>query len=116
VQISTRDIVGNSRRGDVTQEVQVVRDVDAPLLHSVVIRSTGAKTTTVTIKALDASSGYLTASMRLGSTTLGSVRILRGRPGVLKLARPIAQVRKATIRLVDSSGNVMTDPITEPAP
>jgi hypothetical protein len=112
VQISTRDIVGNYRRGDVTQQVQVVRDVDAPLLHSVLTRSTGARSTVVTIKALDASSGYLTARLELGGTLLGSVRILRGRPGVLRLARPIAQVKRATPKLVDTSGNVTTEPVT----
>ena len=112
VQVSTRDIVGNYRRGDLTQQVQVVRDVDAPQLHSVVLRSTGARSTTMTIRALDASSGYLTASVRLGSSTIGTVRILRGRAAVLRLSRPVAQVRTATIRLVDTSGNVTVQPVT----
>jgi hypothetical protein len=110
VQIGTRDILGNYHRGPLAHTITVVRDTDLPVLGSIVTRSTGAKSSTVTVKVSDASSGYVTASLELGGIRLGSVKVLRGKPGVLKVAFSAAQVKRATLKLTDSSGNVTSVP------
>ncbi|MBC7461761.1 MAG: hypothetical protein H7287_10410, partial [Thermoleophilia bacterium] len=111
VQISTRDIVGNYRRGSLTQKIEVVRDTDTPVLKSLVTRSTGAKSTIVVVRALDVSSGYLDASITIGGIRVGAVRMLRGKAGVIKVSFAAARVRTGMLKLVDSSGNVTTVPV-----
>lgn len=99
------DRVGNRSFHRLRAPLLVELDVTAPQPGEITIRATGSGSR-VTVSATDPGSAWVRADLRVGRTLLASGRGKSGAVIALATARPLEQVRKGTLVLRDSSGNV----------
>ena len=103
IHFTTTDIIGNRREGQLTQLIEVKRDVTAPQPVSVKVKTYGAHKTQIVLRVTDAESPYVVVKVQRRGKVLATRR-MAGKLAFIVNA-PIAKVRGGFLLLTDTSGN-----------
>lgn len=109
-QLTVTDIAGNRSRVDFPTPIRVVADTQAPRLRILKLRER-KKISLITVNAFDFGSGWITSQVEMNGRVVVSRRGPRNGAVTLRYRGPLADVRQGSIRLVDTSGNVLSYPL-----
>lgn len=109
--LTITDVVGNRAYGSLTGSLDVARDTEAPTLRTLSLSPRAGGKSTMVLRVSDTGSAWVTAQVKLGRRVVATKRGPRAGRIVLVIDRTPAQLRSATVVLVDSSGNRLLNPL-----
>jgi hypothetical protein len=109
-EFTVTDVAANRAFVTLDKQLRVVKDELPPVLRLMTVRERGT-TTLVTANGFDASSGYMTAMVRLDGRVLARMRAPRAGNVTLRIAQPMSVVKRGELVLRDTSGNELVQPL-----